>query len=195
VLQELSFQVWNIAAGTWSVDYVLPLQLCSISVILSAVMLTSESYFLYEIVYFWGLGGTVQALVTPDLAYNFPHFRFFEFFLSHTLIISACFIMTFIYGFRPRLKSVWKAFISLNIYAAFMVLVNKLTGGNYLFLSAKPETPSLLDFLGPWPYYILSLEVLALVIFFLMYLPFVINNYISRRKNIIRIENNLNRGI
>ena len=31
--------------------------------------------------------------------------------------------------------------------------------------------PSLLDFLGPWPWYLLSLELIALVSFFLLDLP------------------------
>ena len=44
-------------------------------------------------------------------------------------------------------------------------------GTDYFFLRAKPADPSLLDFLGPWPWYILSTEGVALILFLLIYLP------------------------
>lgn len=74
---------------------------------------------------------------------------------------------------RPTIKSVWKAFVALNILAFVVFFINKVTGGNYMFLARKPSNPSLIDLLGPYPWYILSLEVVAFAIFFILYLPFV----------------------
>ena len=44
-------------------------------------------------------------------------------------------------------------------------ITNQITGSNYGFLSAPPPSPSLVDALGPWPWYILGIEAIALVYF------------------------------
>lgn len=177
ILQEISFHIWNIATGQWTIEYALPLQLCGISTILAAVMLISKSYSIYEVVYFWGIAGAVQAILTPEIGvYTFPHFRYFQFFLGHGGIIVACLFMTFVEDFKPRLKSVWKAVIYLNAYAALVGVFNKVTGANYLFICQKPEISSVMDYLGPWPWYIISLELAAVVNFLILYIPFVFSN-------------------
>lgn len=78
--------------------------------------------------------------------------------------------MLWIEGFKPTFKSVIKAFITLNILAGFVFITNQIIGSNYMFLSRKPSNVSIIDFLGPYPWYILSLEVVALTLFILLYL-------------------------
>ncbi|MBM3790173.1 MAG: TIGR02206 family membrane protein, partial [Acidobacteria bacterium] len=50
--------------------------------------------------------------------------------------------------------------------------LDMIFGWNYGYLRRPPSQPSLLDYLGPWPWYILSLELIALCIFILLTLPF-----------------------
>jgi hypothetical integral membrane protein (TIGR02206 family) len=168
----LTAQVWDIANGIWSVQGSLPFHLCGISAFLCPLMLITQNYGLYEILYFWGIAGASQALLTPAMNYAFPHFIFFQFFLSHSLIITSCLWLTFVERFRPSLRSLRKAFLATNLYALFIGFFNYFTGSNYLFISRKPTTPSLLDFLGPWPWYVVSLEFICLFLFFLCYWPF-----------------------
>ena len=173
ILQELSLNYWRIYNGTWTLGTSLPLHLCGLAVVLSAVMLVNNNYRLFELNYFWGLGGAVQALLTPDIgAYGFPHFRFFQFFISHGLIILASLYMVFVAGYRPTHKSIWRTFIVTNIYMVFIAGFNWLTNGNYLFICHKPVDGSLIDFMGPWPWYILSLEVVAVLSFYIYYAPY-----------------------
>lgn len=174
---EISFQLWNLWTGTWSVAYSLPLQLCSISLLFCVVMLATKCYGLYEITFFIGLGGAAQAMLTPELAYPFPHFRFLHFFLAHAAILWACLYMTWVEGYRPRMRSIWKTMGFLNLLLLIILPINKWSGGNYMFVSHKPQNPSLLDYLGDYPWYLLSLEGVALAFFFLLYLPF------ARRKS------------
>ncbi|MEH7236269.1 YwaF family protein [Bacillus sp. JJ1562] len=170
---ELSLYIWYVFTGVWDPIDSLPLQLCSISLFLSITMLLTRSYLLFEITYFLGIGGALQAMLTPELAYDFPHYRYFHFFLAHIAIILASLYMLWYENFRPTIKSVWKAFAALNLIALLVFFINKVTGGNYMFLARKPITPSLIDLLGPYPWYILSLEIVALIMFFILYLPFV----------------------
>jgi len=177
ILQELSLNIWRLVNHTWTPATSLPLHLCGVSVILSAIMLLNRNYLLFEINYFWGLGGAIQALLTPDIGiYGFPHFRYFQFFVSHGLIILAVLYMTFVHGYRPQLKSVWKVFGITNVYLIFIAGFNWLVGGNYLFICYKPVNGSIIDFLGPWPWYVLSLEGVGLISFLIYYLPWLIRD-------------------
>ena len=58
----------------------------------------------------------------------------------------------------------------INALLPFILAVNWLFDGNYMFLRTKPQNGSLLDFLGPYPWYILSLEAMAFIIFTIIWL-------------------------
>jgi len=150
----------------------LPMQLCDWVTFIVAAALIWRKRTLCELAYFWGLAGTLQATITPDLPFGFPHFYFFTFNISHSFILIGVAYMTFGGGnFRPVAGSIIRAFLWLQVYLGAAVATNLLLDENYGYLCRKPLNPSLLDHLGPWPWYILSLEVLALVFFAAYYLP------------------------
>ncbi len=180
---EIWLNYWYFTTGMWDIRYTLPFQLCSISLYLCVWMLLTRQKLVFEVVYFLGVGGALQALLTPELFYDFPHFRFLHFFIAHISIIMAVFYMLWIEKFQVKFKSVWKAFAALNVIAFIVYFVNKLTGGNYMFLAEKPTNASLIDFLGPYPWYILTLEFVVLFIFLLLYAPFFFQEKMKSRKN------------
>jgi len=189
ILQEISLSIWRLSWNQWRPGTSLPLHLCGAAIVLGAVMLVNRNYRLYELIYFWGLGGAVQALLQPDIGpYGFPHYRFFQFFVSHGLIVTVSLYATVSFRYRPQLRSVWRVFIITNIYMAFIALFNWLTDGNYLFICHKPETASLMDFMGPWPWYIITLELMALISFMLYYSPFGLYDWWLRRRRIVQPE-------
>lgn len=182
VLFEIALYIWYFRFNQWSADATLPFQLCSMTFMLSIIMLISKNYAVYEFIYFAGLGGAAQALLTPAaILSDFPNFTYYYFFIAHGGIVLTCLYMTWVIGYRPRFKSIWKTMLILNLYMGFAVIINKLTGGNYLFISHKPAEASLLDYLGPWPWYIVSMEAAALVIFIILYLPFALMDYLAKR--------------
>lgn len=177
LLQELSFNIWHLSIGDWDAGSTLPLHLCGLGIVLAAFLLINRSYLLYELVYFWGFGGAIQALLTPDIGvYGFPHFRYFQFFISHGTLIFASLYMTWVGGMRPTQRSIWKVFGLTNIYLVFIAGFNLLVDGNYLFICHKPENGSIMDAMGPWPWYILVLEVVAVISFYIYYAPFAIKD-------------------
>lgn len=172
VLSEISLNIWYASTDVWDPHTTLPFQLCTISLILCIFMLVTNSYRVFEVTYFFGLAGASQALLTPELFFDFPHYRYFHFFIAHIAIMLACLYMVWIERFYPTFMSIWKALGVLNIVALFVFFVNKWTGANYMFLARKPANPSLIDYLGPYPYYIITLEAVAVILFTLLYLPF-----------------------
>jgi hypothetical integral membrane protein (TIGR02206 family) len=181
VMNELTYHAWNIYYGLWSVQYQLPLHICSVMVFASAFMLVTRNAAIYEFCYFLGIGAAMQALITPDAGiYGFPHIRFFQTMIAHGLIVFSAVYMTAVEGFRPYPKSLLRVFVGMNLYLAAVYVVNSLIGSNYLYIMGKPATASLIDYLGPWPWYILSLETIGIAICLLLYLPFYLKDLRAR---------------
>lgn len=158
----------------------LPLDLCRANQFLCVYMLVRHSYRVFEVAYFWAMGGSLAALITPDIAYGFPDPRFLMFFFSHGLVVLATLYAIFGYGFRPRLRSIAVALGITGGYALIVGCLNYLLDTNYLFLRAKPEVPTVLDLLGPSPIYVLGLFGLAILVCFLCYAPFALTRRNSR---------------
>ena len=175
---EIGWHVWNAAIGKWTIQTMLPLHVCSIMVWLGALMLVTKSYSIYEFMYFIGIGGALQALLTPDIGiYGFPHFRFFQTFISHGLIVTSAIYMTVVEGFRPTWKSFVRVAVLMNVYMVIVFFINSAIGSNYLMINGKPATASILDLLPPWPIYIVYMEVLGVITFLLLYIPFIIKDW------------------
>lgn len=182
VFSELSLHAWTEYWGLWSIQTMLPLHLCSVLVWLTALMLYTRSYAIYELAYFLGIGGAMQALLTPDAGlYGFPHYRAIQTFFVHGVLVIAPIYMTVVEGFRPTLSSFRRVFIWTNIYMVPVFLLNRAIGSNYLFIAHKPEFPTLLDTLAPWPWYIIQLELIGFSILSLLYIPFLINDWMASR--------------
>ncbi len=176
ILNELGWHLWAILHGEWVIQTALPLHLCSIMVYLTPILLIRKSYRIYELIYLLGIAGAMQSLFTPNLTtYGFPHFLYFQFFISHGSIILAGLFMTIVEGYRPNRNSGLRVFLTGNVFMVIVFFINRVIGSNYMFVSHKPLTPSLLDYLGPWPFYIIGIELFAILSITLLYLPFIKN--------------------
>lgn len=162
------FYVQQYSAGLLDVRYSLPLELCNLVLVACILSLFQRRRIWREITYFWGLGGSTQALATPDLGSGFPSLDFILFFWSHgALLLGVVFILAAT-DFKPERNSVFRMMLALNLYAIAIGAADWIMGWNYGYLCRKPAVPSLLDYLGPWPWYILSLEGVALATFLLL---------------------------
>nr|WP_295974522.1 TIGR02206 family membrane protein [uncultured Bacillus sp.] len=169
---EIVYHIWMLVNGSWTLSHSIPLELCNISLILCVLLLLTREKIIFEILFFTAILGASQAIFTPALSYDFPHFRFFHFFYAHMMVIWVTLYFTWSHGYYPTFKSVLKLIVFLNILLPIVLLVNQLTNGNYWFLRHKPEGPSLLDALGPYPWYIFSLEGLLVFLSLIAWLLF-----------------------
>jgi hypothetical integral membrane protein (TIGR02206 family) len=150
----------------------LPLELCDATLVLTILALLTLNPLSFDLAYYGALAGTTMALLTPDLWEPFPSFSTVQFFIGHGLVIVGVLFLVWTDQARPRPGSVWRAMLGVNVFAALVGGFNAIFGTNYMYLRGKPQNPSLLDYLGPWPWYLLSGEVVALLLFALLWLPF-----------------------
>jgi hypothetical integral membrane protein (TIGR02206 family) len=173
----INYLVWvglELLAGTFDIKLHLPFQLCRVANMLLPLVMFYKNQRVFDIVYFWGLSGVFQGLITPDITHDFPHFHFFRFWVGHNGMVIAIIYATVVYKMRPTLDSLKMAFIALNLFLFLSAVVNIILDANYFWICWKPPMASLLDFMGPWPWYIVAGELVALIHFILAYLPFYI---------------------
>ncbi|GAC1327863.1 MAG: TIGR02206 family membrane protein [Candidatus Dormibacteria bacterium] len=172
VVNEVAWWAVISVRGEWGWDYALPLYLCDAAGFVAAVALVTRRPLLVEVTYFWGLAGTVQAILTPDLRYDFPSYFYFQYFIQHTGIVLAALFLVAGLRIYPRPGSIPRMIGITLAFSAVAGLANVVTHGNYMYLAHKPAGGSLLDYMGAWPIYILAGIPLAAFIFFLLTLPF-----------------------
>jgi hypothetical integral membrane protein (TIGR02206 family) len=167
--------------GWLNIGNALPLNLCDWALIALIAALLTQNRFAYELGYFWGLGGTLQGMITPDIAYDFPDPQFLFFFGEHGGVIAALLYLTLGTGLRPRASSLVRVAAATLFYAFVVGIADWLLGTNYAFLRAKPPGTTLLSFMSPWPWYIPELMAAAALSLMIYYLPFAVLDW-SRRK-------------
>jgi hypothetical integral membrane protein (TIGR02206 family) len=172
VVNECGWWLYLALAGAWRADDALPLQLCDAASFVAAAALITRRPWLVELTYFWGLAGTTQALLTPDLAQHFPRFLFFQYFVGHGGIVTAALLLVAGLGIAPRRGSVVRVTLLTVAFAILALAGDLVTGGDYLYLRRAPAGFSALELMGPWPWYLLSATVVALALFAAVDLPF-----------------------
>jgi hypothetical integral membrane protein (TIGR02206 family) len=150
----------------------LPLELCDATLYLVIVALLTLKPAIFDLAYYCAVAGTSMALLTPDLWESFPSLSTVQFFVAHGLVVTAALYLVWSRQARPRRGSIGRTMVALNIFAAVIGTFDWVFKANYMYLRAKPENLSLLNFLGPWPWYIVASEGVAYVLFLLLYLPF-----------------------
>ena len=167
--------------GVLTIQTALPMYLCDWAEYMAIITLIYPNQWTYELCYFWTLGGTLQALLTPDLSYGFPDPRFINFFTLHGAVIASVIFMTLGMRMRPVPMSIVRALGWSTFYVAVAMVVNSILGTNFGYLRMKPAHPSLMDYMAPWPLYILQLALLGVVFSLLYYSPFFVLDKLRSR--------------
>lgn len=158
--------------GPFDLQSGLPLHYCDMATIAGGIALLFRRPLAIEIVYFFGLAGTLQGLLTPALQLDFPHPRYFHFFVIHGGVVIAALHLVWNRGFHPRPWAIARMLVATVVYSTLAGVLNWLLHTNFGFLCAKPPNASLMDHLGPWPWYVGSLLALSAVFYTVLDLPF-----------------------
>ena len=179
IVNYLGYLYYIRRSGTLTWPAMLPMQMCdwAVAVIIVALLTSNRRWF--EVAYFWGLGGTLQAVITPDLQVGFPDMRFISFFVAHGAIIVAVGYLMLTRRLRPYPMSIVRVFGWCEVYFVTAMIVDHFTGVNYGYLLRKPEAFSLLSYLSDSrPIYLLQMHGLALLFFCILYAPFALADVI-----------------
>ncbi|MCC2593923.1 TIGR02206 family membrane protein [Tessaracoccus sp. OS52] len=170
-LNIVGWHLWNAAVGLWTPQTLLPLHLCSVLGIVTVAALLTRSPTLTNLSWLLGVGGALQALLTPEVApFGFPHYRVWQSALAHGLLVVAPSWLVFVEQIRPTLGWVLRCLGILHVYALVVYVVNVFVGSNYLYVNGKPGFATVLNLLPPWPTYLLVLEVILVCIMLLAWL-------------------------
>jgi hypothetical integral membrane protein (TIGR02206 family) len=155
-----------IARGTWTASANLPLHLSdAVTLVAVAALWRPRSGLLVELLYFWAFSASLQAVLTPGVGRAFPDVLYFTYFATHGGVIVAASLLVFGCARFPRRGAVLRVYGVTAALAVTAGVASVITGGNYMFLRAKPPRASLLDLMGPWPWYLVGGAVLGLLMF------------------------------
>ncbi len=182
-LNYVGYLIFVRSHGVVSWQQMLPLQLCDWGMVVVIVAMWTGNQRWFEVAYFWGIGGTLQAVLTPNLRFGFPDWRFISFFTSHSGIIIGVVFLMLTRRYRPYPMSIVRVFLWSEFYFVVTVIADELTGFNYGFLLHKPEAFSILSFLSDSrPLYLLEMHGVALLFFLGLYVPFAIFDLVRRTR-------------
>ena len=183
VLNYIVYLIFIRSRGTTTWQQMLPMQLCDWGMVVVIVAMCTGNQRWFEVAYFWGIGGTLQAVLTPNLRFGFPDWRFISFFTSHCGIIIGVVFLMLTRRYRPYPMSIVRVFLWSEFYFVVTFITDKLTGFNYGFLLHKPEAFSILSFLSDsQPLYLVQMHGLALSFFLALYVPFAIYDLVRRNR-------------
>lgn len=181
-LSVIVFHIYKLSLGNYNVKTDLPLYLCSFLGLTIPIFTFFKRNWMYEILLFWIIGGTLQAIITPDIPVGFPSFEFFRYWIVHLGLVVLILYANQVFNFKLNIKSVFKSILALQLYVVFMMLINYVLKSNYFYLNAKPESPSLLDYMGEWPIYIVVGQLILIPYFLLIYFPFYLNQKVRLKR-------------
>ena len=168
---------WALIIGHYNVQEMLPLHLCTISVIIEVASVYTDRKLFKEFAYAIGMPGALAALLTPDWGvYPFLSFQYLQSVTTHSLLVLLPVLWIWGEGFRPSARELPRTFALLAGLSVIAATANYFLGSNYMFLREAPKaTP--LEIFEVWfgnPGYIIPLVGLVLLIWLILYTPWVL---------------------
>ena len=159
--------------GKWEISKELPVHLCSISGLICCFIMfipKNKRQFLFEFLFYCGIIGGVQAILTPLLDdYGGYNYFYFQFFFKHAMIIAFPIYLRNNLGMKLTKFSWVKTFIALNVLMIILIQINNLLGSNYMYVNQPPAVDNPMV-IGEWPTYLYWWEFFVLILILLVFI-------------------------
>lgn len=178
----VGYQVYDGVRNGWSVRYSLPLQLCDLAACIAGLAFAAPRRWRHALAWFWGIGLSTQAVITPDLVGGPTTLAYWAFWLYHTFVVGAGVYVVTVRAFRPQWRDLQLAVWTGVAYAVVAFTIDALFGLNYGYFGRRqPGMPTLLDYLGPWPLRAVFMVLIAAVAMWLCWMPWRLAEGMRRR--------------
>ena len=163
---DISEDIIRYITGYYSIEKDLPLQLCAIGIYVAVVALLKKNQIAFELIFYWGLVGASQAILTPDSDLFELKIFFIYSQAYHSALIFAVLWLVIKCNMRMQIEYIPRVVLITNLVVVVISVINYLLDSNYMFLRVKPNSVS--PFLiGDWPVYIIMVQFFSIVIVFL----------------------------
>jgi len=168
----VGYHVYDGLQNGWSVRYSLPLDLCDLAAGVAGLTFAWPGRWRHALAWFWGTALSTQAVLTPDLDRGPSTLAFWAFWLYHAFVIGAGVYVVTVRGFRPGWRDLRFAVGCGVAYAVAAFTIDAAFGVNYGYFGRHlPATPTLLDYLGPWPLRAVFMVLIAAAAMWLCWVP------------------------
>jgi hypothetical integral membrane protein (TIGR02206 family) len=174
LLTNLGWQGYKLTPAGWELHNSLPLHLCDFAWMAAAWSLLGRARLPAVLLYYWGLGLSSQAFITPTVALGPAHPQYWAFWILHWQIVGLPLAHLIAFGLRPTWRDCLAAMAVTGGLFAAVTALNLWLGTNYFFTGDRDAgTATILDALGPWPLRLVWLVLIVAALFALMTLPWI----------------------
>jgi hypothetical integral membrane protein (TIGR02206 family) len=167
----------------FKIENSIPIHLCDVVGLIAPIAILTHRRVFRAILYYWGIGLSTQAIFTPELQEGLAGLTFWVFWIPHGMIIVLAIYDLAAFRYRPNWKDYAVAAGTLAVFVAMVFPLNIWLNVNYVYVGqGRPGQPSVVDFLGPWPFRVLKMTLGVLLVFALMTLPFEIARRVQRKR-------------
>lgn len=172
IANHLFYQSYRAATGLWDVHYDLPMELCNWANLITGLALITKNARLAEIAWCWVMTASVNGVITPDFTGQFPEVPYITFFIGHSGLVIATVFLVYVVKIYPK-PGAWKRVMLFSqVYFFSAIGLNFILKSNYGYMMGTGSADNAMKFFGPFPYNIISLELVAALAFYLILLPF-----------------------
>lgn len=160
-----------ISSGSWSLEWSLPLHMCSMSGLLAIYTMFTGNRMAYLFLLYWGVSGGFHSLLTPEMTLGDSPVMSVVYYFWHTSIIVVPVYFFKVRGYGLERRSFWKVLGRTHIVWLFIALLDWAIGANYMYVLEPPvaDNPFVIN---EFPYHLIGFEFAGILHFAVIALIF-----------------------
>lgn len=146
LVADFGFYIWKWAVGL-QLYFPIPMHLCSWATYIVGVSFFIKNKYLFHFALFYGTVGGLLSLLVPEFGgHSYNHFRFYQFFILHFILLAGPAYQSFVYKYKIEFKKMAPIVLGFMYFQTFLAwIVNNFYAtlfeeevGNALFTQSPP---------------------------------------------------------